>query len=496
VSPRALTVVRVLVIGAGAAVTVASVQSFRSEDCVVYAVFVVLSIVLFAPWVEVLPGLGMPMPTLVLTIGFLYIAGPPVIVLRVATPLALRLVRVVLPRRLERWVPDMAGGAGELVAGRLAGRPPRQWDVVAAEWSVFAIGLGARWVVASQVVAGGLPAGQPLAILAGELAGYACWGALALLPLYSFRPWHASHADARLHPVFVDLGYLTALVTAFVFLVTYAYQAHGILAAAAWTVPSLFLHYLLKSLHERRILAEAQSERLAALNRELEHRERLSAIGKMSSVISHQMLQQLGVIGLYADLIRGVEKDADPAAAGQAKAYATAIEEALAELNRVLHDLLVFSRDLRVNLYPHRLADVLTECVEDCGPAAAARRIDLRIDCPDETVLPLDKLKLKQALANVLRNAIEASPAGEAVAVCVTPRDGWVDVSVSDRGAGIRREDREAVFAPFYSTKEQGTGLGLAIAREFVHAHGGTLAVDGTGAPGTTLVMRLPMAAH
>jgi len=57
-------------------------------------------------------------------------------------------------------------------------------------------------------------------------------------------------------------------------------------------------------LNERRLTVEEQNRRLENLNRELEHRERLSAIGKMSSVVSHQLLQQLGVIGIYADLIR------------------------------------------------------------------------------------------------------------------------------------------------------------------------------------------------
>ena len=70
---------------------------------------------------------------------------------------------------------------------------------------------------------------------------------------------------------------------------------------------------MLQRLNERRLPVEEQNRRLEALNRELEHRERLSAIGKMSSVVSHQILQQLGVIGIYADLIRHADADADAA---------------------------------------------------------------------------------------------------------------------------------------------------------------------------------------
>jgi signal transduction histidine kinase len=494
VSPRLRAVLRAILIAAGAAVTLASVVTFRSEDWPIYAAFVVLSIALFQPWVEVLPGLGMPMPTLALTIGFLYIAGPPIIVLRVATPLALRLLRTVLPERWKPWVPEMIGGAGELVAGRMAGRPVREFDVVAAEWAVFAIGLGVRWGIAAYLIPEGRPSSSPLAILLGEIGGYAWWGMLAALPLYSFRPWPAAHAEARLHPVLIDLGHITALVTAFVFLIAYGWEAHGLVGASAWACASLFLHFLLKSLHERWLLVEEQNQSLAALNRELEHRERLSAIGKMSSVISHQMLQQLGVIGLYADLIRRAEPGDDGATVdGQAKAYAVAIEEALGEVNRVLRDLLVFSRDLRVNLYPHRLRDVLAECVEECRPAAAARGVALRLDCAGDPILPLDKLKVKQALANVVRNAVEASATGDEVAVRAAARDGWAEVAVSDRGPGIPERDREAIFTPFFTTREHGTGLGLAIAREFVRAHGGTLGVDGSVARGATVVLRLPV---
>ena len=491
-TPRTRSVLRWLVIAAGGVVTVASVFTFRHDDLPSYVTFALLSLALYGPWVEVLPELGMPMPGIALTIGFLYITGPFVITLRVVMPLALRLVRATVPERWAVWLPDMVGGAGELVAGSTAAKfPPRPRAVVAAEYAVFALGLGTRWGIVSLLVPDGHPAARPLAILLGEVAGYACWGTLALLPLYRFQRVPSVRAEMR--PVMVDLGLITALVTAFVFLITYGYQAHGLPGAVVWSLAALALHFMLKRLNERRLLVEEQNQRLAALNRELEHRERLSAIGKMSSVVSHQMLQQLGVIGLYTDLIRSAQNGDDPGVA-QAKANAAAIEEALGELNRVLRDLLVFSRDLRLNLYPHPLTVVVAEAVEECHGAAAAHGVTLWFDCPTEAALPLDKLKIRQALGNVVRNAIEASPPGGVVRVEGAARDGWAEVAVTDHGPGVPERDRDAVFTPFFTTKEQGTGLGLAIAREFVQAHGGTLGVDAAPGRGATFVMRLPIA--
>lgn len=161
-------------------------------------------------------------------------------------------------------------------------------------------------------------------------------------------------------------------------------------------------------------------------------------------------------------------------------------------MNGVLRDLLVFSKDQRVNLYEHALAAVVDDALESCRPVAAARGVTLRADVPAALRLSLDKLKVQQALANLVRNAIEASPPGGLVEVRAARVDGGVEVAVADQGAGVAAGDRDAVFAPFFTTKEQGTGLGLAIAREFALAHGGDLRLaDGDGR-GATFVLRLP----
>jgi signal transduction histidine kinase len=118
--------------------------------------------------------------------------------------------------------------------------------------------------------------------------------------------------------------------------------------------------------------------------------------------------------------------------------------------------------------------------------------VTLGHDCPADVSVVLDKLKVKQALVNVVRNAVEASPRGGTVIVRTAGRDGWAEIAVSDQGPGVREADAHAVFAPFFTTKEQGTGLGLAIAREFTEAHGGGLSVDANGGPGATFVLRFP----
>src|SRR5262249_56189972 len=102
--------------------------------------------------------------------------------------------------------------------------------------------------------------------------------------------------------------------------------------------------------------------KLEELEREVAHREGLSAIGKMSSVVSHQILQQLGVIGLYADLIGHADENGAPAERlERARVNARAIEQALDSVNGVLRDLLVFSRDQRLNVYEHALATVVDD---------------------------------------------------------------------------------------------------------------------------------------
>src|SRR5213078_1877497 len=182
------TALRAPLIVAGAAVTVWSVLQFRLADWPIYVVYALLSVVLFRFYVEVLPDMHLPVPGLALTIGFLYVGGPPIIVLRLAEPVLASGLRALVPARWrDRLVGASVGGAGAVASLFWI----REWSgrAAAAEWASFALGLAVRWWVVSRLVPGGDVTGHPAAIAIAELAGYLAWAPMATLPIYSYRPF-------------------------------------------------------------------------------------------------------------------------------------------------------------------------------------------------------------------------------------------------------------------------------------------------------------------
>lgn len=522
-SDRWRSVLWTLVVAGGIAAGIASLFFFRLEDWPIYVTFLIVYLLVYLPAVEVLPGMQLPIPNMAVAIGFLYVGGLPILILRgIVPPLAQPLIRV-LPEPWGRRFAEQTGheavrslwdvvrsfwgawaihtrGSGMTIPAGERGRFWDNWAMggrradagIAAEWALFGIGLATRWAIVCALVPEGSPTENLWVIGIAELGGYAVWGLLSVLPIYPDRPLLPLETDPKgLRSALADVGLVISMALApFVFLIAYGYRSAGLPGAAAWSLATLGLHFMLKRLSERRLTVEDQNRRLERLHRELEHRERLSAIGKMSSVVSHQILHQLGVIGLYTDLL----KNSGDEGAEAVREKARAIEDALGDVNRVLTDLLVFSKDLRLNLYRHPLKPLLEECLGDVRPDADKAHVILHLSCPESVEINVDKLKLKQAVLNVLRNAIAVSPNGSNVGVLVELREDLVDLAVSDQGPGVPEHEREAIFAPFFTTTANGTGLGLAIAREFVEAHRGTIRVEnGKDGKGARFVIRLPV---
>jgi CheY-like chemotaxis protein len=229
-------------------------------------VFAALVAVLLPVHVEVLPNLVLPMPSLAVTIGFLYVGGLPILlvynVAYNATFILLRAVRRVLREPWRSRVPYPVGGAGEVFAlpSMLL---PGERAVAAAEHATFALGLGARLLVVWLVAPDGRPASHPGAMALAEVGGYVAWGILSTLPILRFRTvLRAAAGEERPRAVYQDLGLVMMFgLTPFVFLIAQGYERHGLAGAVVWSLSALALHFMLQRLNERRVLVEQQNER-------------------------------------------------------------------------------------------------------------------------------------------------------------------------------------------------------------------------------------------
>jgi two-component system, NtrC family, sensor histidine kinase HydH len=198
-----------------------------------------------------------------------------------------------------------------------------------------------------------------------------------------------------------------------------------------------------------------------------ERDRRLVTLGEMSAVLAHEIRNPLAALKGHAQLL--LERlDERPDRSGPERQKVERLVSEARRLERLVEDLLSFVRANRVTPAPVDPALLL----RDAASAVAADRVDVDVAGAPPT-WRVDGPRLQQALANLIRNAFEASPDGARIEAAVT-RDGERLVfAIRDRGAGLPPGDPEHLFEPFHTTRIQGTGLGLAVARRIVELHGG-----------------------
>jgi len=230
---------------------------------------------------------------------------------------------------------------------------------------------------------------------------------------------------------------------------------------------------------------------LERFQREAALRDRLSALGRLSTVIAHEVRNPLMTIkASLATLRHAAPLPRD------AQAAADDIDHEVVRLNRIVGDVLDFARPVRVE-YARTDVNALVREVAETVFGAAPVGFEL---APGPLEILTDPDRLRAALVNVVQNAREAV-AGSAgggtplVSVRSLARDARVVLVVADRGPGIEPQQRAQIFEPYFTTKRTGTGLGLAIAKNVVDALQGTIEARPREAGGTEIVIELPRSA-
>lgn len=233
----------------------------------------------------------------------------------------------------------------------------------------------------------------------------------------------------------------------------------------------------------------ALTDSVAAAQRDAAQRERLSALGRLSTVIAHEIRNPLMIIkGALRQLGR-------PDNSADAREAAGDIDEEVDRLNRVVNEVLDYARPIRFDCTPTALNDVCRSAVEAVRSAAPTADVSLALD-PACGELVTDGERVRTVLVNLLTNARAAVDAlGAGVAPRVTLRSARrgdvVRLTVEDNGVGIGPDDLARVFDPYFTTRRTGSGLGLAIAKNIIDGLGGTITVTSQPGDGTTITVDL-----
>ena len=247
---------------------------------------------------------------------------------------------------------------------------------------------------------------------------------------------------------------------------------------------------------DARLLAttfNTMTDSIARFQREAGQRERLSSLGRLSTVVAHEIRNPLMIIKTALRRLRSPTVTSE-----ELRAAVTDIDEETARLNRLVSEVLDFAKPIKFELAPtdlNALCEDAARAADSDGPAISIR---LELD-PAITTVVTDAERLRLALVNILTNARHAvaarseAPNGKDPIRLRTRRQspGRVAIEVRDQGMGIASDDLSRVFDPYFTTRRTGTGLGLAISKNIVEGLGGTIGVASRQGYGTEVRIEL-----
>ena len=243
------------------------------------------------------------------------------------------------------------------------------------------------------------------------------------------------------------------------------------------------------SKHSERLeeLVEKRTALLKQAQARLVKTERLAAIGELAGMVGHDLRNPLSGIKNSAYYLK---KKGAGISEVQAKEMLAIIDRCVDYSNKIVSDLLDYSREIHLDLKECSPKLLLSESLEMCQVPEKVKIVNC---LKSETNLKLDSDKTKRVFINLIKNAIDAMPNGGKLTINSKQVDEGLELSFSDTGIGISDEVMPKLFSPLYTSKAQGMGFGLAICKRIIEAHGGKITVKTAKDKGTTFTVTLPI---
>ncbi len=245
--------------------------------------------------------------------------------------------------------------------------------------------------------------------------------------------------------------------------------------------------------------------RVQQAQRRAQAAERLAEIGSMTGGLAHEIKNPLSTIGLNAQLLKEGIEDSQLAEAERSRLVRRieALGRETERLRGILEDFLEYAGELRLNLSAVSINQIVEELADFFSPTTEGAGVRLRLEIsPDAPTIMVDKDHLKQALLNLMLNAVHAMEKQESGTRELMLRVEHADdeqgqpevrLHVTDTGPGIDQDTRAKIFHPYFTTRSSGTGLGLPTARRIVEAHHGHLELHSEPGRGSDFVIVLPI---
>lgn len=246
----------------------------------------------------------------------------------------------------------------------------------------------------------------------------------------------------------------------------------------------------------------------------LRRAENLASLTTLAAGVAHEIKNPLGSISIHIQLIQKALKASRAACAGSSDEdprpmeirpsppapfdlidkYLGVVNEEIDRLNRIVVDFLFAVRPMDMDLRDGDLNSLVRELVEFMRYELEAAHIDCELllssDLPE---VRCDERYIKQALLNLVKNAVAAMPSGGTLTIRTSREGDEVRLTVADTGIGIPEENLSKIFEPYFTTKESGSGLGLTLVFKIVKEHRGEIAVKSREGEGTSFSISLPV---